>query len=300
MRRSDEQRDLLILRSDRARNLGGPASDGRHPTSPTSRGGQLMSRSGPLIAGEPVLLIDRKKRRYLIDLAEGGEFHSHSGVLPHDELIGKPEGETYRSSRGMVFIAIRPTITDYVLKMPRGAQVVYPKDIGPIIIQADIFPGARVLESGLGSGALSTGMLRAGADIVGYELRDDFEQHARDTVGRFLGSEALERYRTQVRDVYQGIEETELDRIVLDLPEPWQVVPHAEQALRRGGILLAYTPSIIQVSQLHEAIEESRFGMAETVEVLHRGWYVNGTAVRPDHRMVGHTGFLTHARLLAE
>ena len=193
-----------------------------------------MSRSGPLIAGEPVLLIDRKKRRYLIDLAEGGEFHSHSGVLPHDELIGKPEGETYRSSRGMVFIAIRPTITDYVLKMPRGAQVVYPKDIGPIIIQADIFPGARVLESGLGSGALSTGMLRAGADIVGYELRDDFEQHARDTVGRFLGSEALERYRTQVRDVYQGIEETELDRIVLDLPEPWQVVPHAEQALRRG------------------------------------------------------------------
>ena len=259
-----------------------------------------MSRSGPLIAGEPVLLIDRKKRRYLIDLAEGGEFHSHSGVLPHDELIGKPEGETYRSSRGMVFIAIRPTITDYVLKMPRGAQVVYPKDIGPIIIQADIFPGARVLESGLGSGALSTGMLRAGADIVGYELRDDFEQHARDTVGRVLGSEALERYRTQVRDVYQGIEETELDRIVLDLPEPWQVVPHAEQALRRGGILLAYTPSIIQVSQLHEALEESRFGMAETVEVLHRGWYVNGTAVRPDHRMVGHTGFLTHARLLAE
>lgn len=300
MRRSDEQRNLLLLRTDRARDLGGPASDGRHPTSPTSRGGQLMSRSGPLIAGEPVLLIDRKKRRYLIDLAEGGEFHSHSGVLPHDELIGKPEGETYRSSRGMVFIAIRPTITDYVLKMPRGAQVVYPKDIGPIIIQADIFPGARVLESGLGSGALSTGMLRAGADIVGYELRDDFEQHARDTVGRFLGSEALERYRTQVRDVYQGIEETELDRIVLDLPEPWQVVPHAEQALRRGGILLAYTPSIIQVSQLHEALEESRFGMAETVEVLHRGWYVNGTAVRPDHRMVGHTGFLTHARLLAE
>ena len=115
-----------------------------------------------------------------------------------------------------------------------------------------------------------------------------------------LGAEALERYRTQVRDVYAGIDETDLDRIVLDLPEPWQVVPHAETALRRGGIFLAYTPSIIQVSQLHEAFEDSRFGMVETLEVLHRGWYLNGTAVRPDHRMVGHTGFLTHARLLAE
>lgn len=259
-----------------------------------------MNRSGDLRAGEPVLLIDRKRRRYLIDLVEGGEFHSHSGVLPHDELIGNAEGETYRSSRGMVFIAIRPTITDYVLKMPRGAQVVYPKDIGPILIQADIFPGARVLESGLGSGALSTGMLRAGAQITGYELRDDFEATARENVGRFLGPEGLANYATQVRDVYEGIEERDLDRIVLDLPEPWQVVPHAEQALRRGGILLAYSPSIIQVSQLHEAFEESRFGMAETIEVLHRGWHVQGAAVRPDHRMVGHTGFLTNARLLAE
>jgi len=259
-----------------------------------------MNRSGNLQAGEPVLLIDRKRRRYLIDLVEGGEFHSHSGVLPHDELIGSPEGQTYRSSRGMVFIALRPTITDYVLKMPRGAQVVYPKDIGPILVQADIFPGARVLESGLGSGALSTGMLRAGAQITGYEIRDDFEATARENVERFLGTSALEAYQTHVRDVYQGIDETDLDRVVLDLPEPWQVVPHAQEALRLGGIFLAYTPSIIQVSQLHEAFEESRFGMAETMEVLHRGWHVQGTAVRPDHRMVAHTGFLTHARLLAE
>ncbi len=250
-----------------------------------------MNRSGPLHAGEPVLLIDRKRRRYLIDLVDGGEFHSHSGVLPHDEIIGQPEGETFRSTRGMVFIALRPTITDFVLKMPRGAQVVYPKDIGPILIMADIFPGARVLESGLGSGALSTGMLRAGAEITGYEIRDDFEAKARENVGRFLGTDALDRYRTEVDD---------LDRIVLDLPEPWQVIPHAEKALRRGGIMLAYTPSIIQVSLFHEAFEESRFGMAETTEVLHRGWYVNGAAVRPDHRMVAHTGFLTHARLLDE
>jgi tRNA (adenine57-N1/adenine58-N1)-methyltransferase len=259
-----------------------------------------VNRSGELCAGEPVLLIDRKRRRYLIDLEAGGEFHSHSGVLPHDELIGNPEGELYRSSRGMVFIALRPTITDYVLKMPRGAQVVYPKDIGAILIQADIFPGARVLESGLGSGALSTGILRAGAKITGYEIREDFEETARANVGRFLGQEGLSSYTTQVRDVYEGIDERDLDRVVLDLPEPWQVVPHAEKALRRGGIFLAYTPSIIQASQLHEAFEESRFGMAETMEVMHRGWHVQGVAVRPDHRMVAHTGFLTHARLLAE
>jgi tRNA (adenine57-N1/adenine58-N1)-methyltransferase len=259
-----------------------------------------MTRQGNLQAGEPVLLIDRKKRRYLIDLKAGGEFHSHSGVLAHDEMIGQPEGVTHRSTRGMVFIVVRPTITDYILKMPRGAQVVYPKDLGAILIQADIFPGAKVFESGLGSGALSTAMLRAGANITGYEIRDDFLEIARQTVRRFLGEPALDSYQTSLRDAYQGIEGEDFDRVVLDLPEPWQVVPHAEKALRRGGIFLAYTPSIIQVSQLHEAFEDSCFGMAETVEVLHRGWYVNGTAVRPDHRMVAHTGFLTHARLLAE
>lgn len=259
-----------------------------------------MSGNGPLRAGEPVLLIDRKLRRYLIDLVDGGEFHSHSGVLPHDDMIGSPEGTTYRSTKGMVFTALRPTITDFILKMPRGAQVIYPKDIGPILILADIFPGARVLESGLGSGALSTGMLRAGADIVGYEIREDFLEKARENVERFLGPEALDHYETHIRDVYEGIEETELDRIVLDLPEPWQVVPHAEKSLRPGGIFVAYTPSIIQVSQLHEVLEESKLGFAETVEVLNRGWHVQGAAVRPDHRMVAHTGFLTHARLLEE
>jgi len=252
-----------------------------------------------LAAGDTVLLIDRKKRKYLIDLAKGGEFHSHSGVLAHDTMIGSIEGTTFRSTKGMMFIAVRPTITDYILKMPRGAQVIYPKDIGPILILADIFAGARVLESGLGSGALSTGLLRAGAAIVGYEIREDFEERARANVERFLGSEALDSYQTSVRDVYEGIGESDLDRIVLDLPEPWQVVPHATVSLRAGGIFLAYTPSIIQVSQLTETLADSRFGMIETVEVLNRTWHVEGNAVRPDHRMVAHTGFLTHARLLA-
>jgi tRNA (adenine57-N1/adenine58-N1)-methyltransferase len=256
-----------------------------------------MSR-GPLQAGEPVLLIDRKRRRYLVDLAPGAEFHSHAGVLSHDSVIGAAEGDAHRSSRGAEFIAVRPTFADYVLKMPRGAQVIYPKDIGAILVQADIFPGARVLESGLGSGALSTALLRVGAEIIGYELREDFASRARDNVARFLGPEAIDRYTTEIRDCYDGIDSTDLDRVVLDLPEPWRVVDHAASALRRGGILLAYTPSIVQASQLHEAMADSPFGMAQTMEVMHRGWHIAGQAVRPDHRMVAHTGFLTHARRL--
>jgi tRNA (adenine57-N1/adenine58-N1)-methyltransferase len=176
--------------------------------------------------------------------------------------------------------------------------VIYPKDLGQILLLADIFPGARVLEAGVGSGALSMTMLRAGAEIVGYELRDDFAARARANVGSFLGPDAAGRFRVEGRDVYDGIDETDLDRVVLDLPEPWRVVKHAEGALRLGGIFLAYLPSIVQVAQLRDALADSAFGMASTVEVLLRGWHVDGQAVRPDHRMVGHTGFLTSARLL--
>ena len=256
-----------------------------------------MSR--PLRDGEQVLLIDTKKRRYLITLAEGKEFHSHSGIVAHDAVIGTEEGTAFRSSHGMYYTVIRPTLSDFIFKMPRGAQVIYPKDIGPILLLADIFPGARVLESGVGSGALSMAMLRAGAHIVGYELREDFAARARKNVTGFLGEEVLERYRVEIRDSYEGIDETGLDRVVLDLPEPWQVVKHAARALHPGGILLAYTPQITQAVQLRETLADSPFGMAETTEVLNRGWHIEGQSVRPDHRMVAHTGFLTHARLLA-
>jgi tRNA (adenine57-N1/adenine58-N1)-methyltransferase len=248
--------------------------------------------------GDRVLLIDVKKRRYLITLKEGGEFHSHAGFVPHDLIIGSSEGCTVRSTRNQGYLAVKPTLSDFVLKMPRGAQVIYPKDLGPILMLADIFPGARVLESGVGSGALSMAMLRAGADIVGYELREDFAERAKENVESFLGPEALSRYDVQLRDCYDGIDETDLDRVVLDLPEPWQVVKHAEKALHPGGILLAYTPSILQAMQLREAFEASAFDMPETMEVLNRTWHIEGQAVRPDHRMVAHTGFLTHARLL--
>ena len=247
---------------------------------------------------EQILLIDRKKRRYLVTLEDGGEFHTHSGFIPHADIIGAPEGVALRSTRGATFTAFRPTLSDFILKMPRGAQVIYPKDLGPILMLADIFPGARVLESGVGSGALSMTMLRAGAHVVGYELRADFAARARKNVEAFGGPALAEHYRIEERDCYEGIDETQLDRIVLDLPEPWQVVPHAEKALRPGGILVAYTPAITQAVQLRETLVDTGFELAETIEVLHRGWNIDGMSVRPDHRMVAHTGFLTHARLL--
>jgi tRNA (adenine57-N1/adenine58-N1)-methyltransferase catalytic subunit len=253
--------------------------------------------SGALAEGDLVQFLDNKGRRYQAVLADGKEFHSHSGFVAHSDIIGIAEGSTVRTTRGQSFVVLRPTLSDFILKMPRGAQVIYPKDIGPILMLADIGPGVRVLESGVGSGALSMGMLRAGADIVGYELREDFANRARSNVEQFLGAGAAARYRVELRDCYEGIDETDVDRVVLDLPEPWQVVPHASKALRPGGLLVAYTPSVMQVSQLREALARSPFFAEETVEVLQRGWYVEKQAVRPDHRMVAHTGFLTHARL---
>ena len=255
-----------------------------------------MSR--PLKAGERVVLVDAKRRRYLIILSDTGEFHSHAGVLAHSALIGSEEGVTLKSTGGGRYTAIRPTLAEFILKMPRGAQVIYPKDLGPILFLADIFPGARVLESGVGSGALSMTLLRAGADIVGYELREDFANKARSNVAAFLGDEAMERYRVEVRNAYDGIDETGLDRIVLDLPEPWNVVPHAAQALRSGGIIVAYLPTINQTARLRRSLAAHGFSLAETIEVMHRGWHIEGMSVRPDHRMVAHTGFLTTARLL--
>jgi len=188
----------------------------------------------PLVAGEQVMLIDGKDRRYLVRLEAGGEFHTHAGILPHDGIIGADEGTLLRANSGVTYRVIRPTLTDFVLKMKRGAQVIYPKDLGPLLLLADVFPGARVLESGVGSGALSMTLLRAGAEIVGYELREDFAARAQTNVRDFLGEEAFSRYRVEIRDCYEGIDETDLDRVVLDLPEPWQVVPHASEPAPPG------------------------------------------------------------------
>jgi tRNA (adenine57-N1/adenine58-N1)-methyltransferase len=250
--------------------------------------------------GDRVLLVDAKRRRHLITLSAGGQFHTHAGVLEHDALIGSPEGSTVRTTLGSRLVAVRPTLAEYVLEMPRGAQVIYPKDLGPILILADVFPGAKVLESGVGSGALTLALLRAVGStglVTGYEIRDDFARRAQANVEGFLGADVP--LTVEVRDIYEGIEVTDIDRVLLDLPEPWRVVKHAEQAMHPGGIMLAYLPTIGQVARLREELAGSAFGMIETLEVLQRTWHVDGQSVRPDHRMVAHTGFLTHARLLA-
>jgi tRNA (adenine57-N1/adenine58-N1)-methyltransferase len=205
------------------------------------------------------------------------------------------------TTRNARLVAVRPTLAEYVLEMPRGAQVIYPKDLGPILILADVFPGARILESGMGSGALTTALLRAigpTGRVTGYEIRDDFRDRAVANVHGFLGTDVP--LDAHVRDVYEGIDERDLDRVVLDLPEPWRVVKHAIEALRPGGILLAYLPTILQVGRLREELATAPFGMVESLEVLQRGWHVEGQSIRPDHRMVAHTGFLTVARLLIE
>jgi len=254
----------------------------------------------PFRSGERVLLVDAKARRYLVTLVEGAVFSTHAGALSHDALIGQEEGVLVRTTHGARLRAVRPTLSDYILKMPRGAQVVYPKDIGPILVLADIFPGARVLEAGVGSGALSMALLRAvgaGGSVLGYEIREDFAAKARRNVESFLGPG--QPYTVEIRDVYEGIDSPEpLDRVVLDLPEPWRVVKHAEAALRPGAILLSYVPTVGQMARFREELAVSAFGMAETLEVLQRSWHVEGQSVRPDHRMVAHTGFLTAARLL--
>jgi tRNA (adenine57-N1/adenine58-N1)-methyltransferase len=282
---------------------GGPTSCGPAPgeaiahNEGESAGGAAIR---PFLAGEKALLIDSKGRRHLVTLRPGGQFHTHAGVVAHDCLIGQDEAVTVRSSHGARYLAVRPTLAEVVLEMPRGAQVIYPKDLGPLLIMADIFPGAKVLEAGLGSGALSMALLRAGAHVTGYEVREDFAARAIANVTSFLGEEVLGRYDVEVRDLYEGITESGLDRVLLDLPEPWRAVDHAAAALRPGGIFIAYLPSVTQVMALREALPQAGFVLAETVEVLQRSWHIEGQSVRPDHRMVAHTGFLTAARSAGE
>jgi len=255
--------------------------------------------TGVFTAGEKALLLDTKKRRYLIDLVDDGEFHSHNGFVAHADVIGEREGVVVRSTKGSEYRVLRPTLEDFVVEMPRGAQVIYPKDLAPICMLADIGPGVRVFETGIGSGALSMTMLRYGADIVGYEIREDFANRARKNVESFLGPAALDRYDIHIADSYEGIDPAlgMFDRVVLDLPEPWNVVPNAEAVLQPGGLLVAYTPSITQAVQVREALK-GKWIDARTIEVLHRGWHIEGQAVRPDHRMVAHTAFLSVARFL--
>lgn len=249
--------------------------------------------------GEKALFIDSKKRRYLVTLNPEGEFHSHAGFVPHTNVIGTEPGKVVESTKGAKYTVLRPTLEDFVVEMPRGAQVIYPKDLAPMCMLGDIYPGVRVFETGIGSGALSMTMLRWGAHITGIELREDFLNRATSNVRSFLGEEALSRYNVGLGDSYEDVPEGEFDRVMLDLPEPWRVTATAEKILVPGGLLVAYTPSITQAVQVRESLGKA-WADQRTLEVLHRTWHIEGMAVRPDHRMVAHTAFLTVARFIGE
>jgi len=245
--------------------------------------------------GEPALFVDARQRRRLVVLEAGGQFHSHAGTIPHDDVIGSPPCSEHRSTQGARWMVARPTLEDFVLTMPRGAQVIYPKDLAAMCTLADVGPGMRVFETGVGSGALSIALLRLGAHVTGYEIREDFATRAGRNVRLFLGSGVEERYQVHLRDSYEPLGHGGFDRAMLDLPEPWQVVPHLADALVPGGVVCAYTPSITQAAAVRQSLSSGWFDV-RTLEVLHRGWHIEGLAVRPDHRMVAHTAFLTVAR----
>ena len=260
----------------------------------------MTGAARPFEPGEKILLIDQRDRTYLFTLQAKGTYHTHSGTLGHEALIGKPEGTRVETSKGMVFVAFRPRFADYVLKMPRGAQVVYPKDLGPIVTYADVFPGARVLEAGTGSGALTIALCRAVGDtgvVVSYELRDEHRERAQSNIEAFYGgTPTMLELRDGDLSLVAEIGER-YDRAVLDMPEPWGPLPALAAVLEPGGVVCAYLPTTIQVQQLVLALPVAGFQHVETFETLKRGWHVTERSVRPDHRMVGHTGFLTVARL---
>jgi tRNA (adenine57-N1/adenine58-N1)-methyltransferase catalytic subunit len=255
--------------------------------------------SGPFAPGERALLMDSRGRRFMIRLRPGETFHFHAGSVPHDEILGQPEGVEVRATGGGRLVCLRPTLADFVLKMPRGAQVVYPKDIGAILVHADVFPGARVLEAGTGSGALTLALARATGSagaVVSYEVREDHHRTAVTNVEAFFGSTPA-WVTLRLGDVTEAVTANErFDRVILDLPEPWSVLVQVAEALEPGGILCSYLPTTNQTHDVALALERMGFTQVDSFEVLLRHWHVADRSVRPDHRMVAHTGFITTAR----
>lgn len=257
---------------------------------------------GPLREGEAIMLLDRKDREYLARLEPGRPISIRGGRIAVADIIARDEGTAVRSSLNEPFLVFRPSLPQLIPNLPRSAQVIYPKDIGPILIWADLFPGARVVEAGVGAGALSMALLRAIGDegrLVSYEVREDFAELAQRNVARFFGP--APNWTVKIGDVTAALAETDIDRVVLDLPEPWAVIDAAWRALRPGGILLCYLPTVLQVKALVDGLrDDNRFACIETSESLMRFWHFKGMSARPQHRMVAHTGFITSARRLAD
>ena len=256
-------------------------------------------------SGQRVHLVDGKGRQYALTLKAGDQFQHSGDTIPHDAIIGRPDGAMVRfSGGGKTMVALSPTLAEYTLKMPRGAQVLYPKDVAMILTWADVYPGACVFEAGVGSAALTLGLLRAVGDrgkVVSYERREDFARTAVKNIERYCGSVA--NFHLFHRDAYEGVTwdldegPRFFDRVVLDLPEPWNVVPHVPAVLRSGGIYLSFVPTVPQVTQTVDALRRANvFGLIETFETLVRHWNVDGRSVRPDLRMIAHSGFITVAR----
>jgi tRNA (adenine57-N1/adenine58-N1)-methyltransferase len=274
-------------------------------TEPTGAAG----RRGPLRAGDRVQLTDPKGRLHTITLTPGGQFHTHRGLFHHDDLIGRPEGWVVRNTAGIDYLALRPLLADYVLSMPRGAAVVYPKDAGQVIAMGDVFPGARVVEAGVGSGALTMSLLRAVGDcgqVHSFERRAEFAQIARANVETFFGG-PHPAWQLIVADLVEGltgpdaaVEPGSIDRVVLDMLAPWECLDAVAQVLVPGGVLICYVATATQLSRVAEALRaDGRYTEPAAWESMVRGWHLEGLAVRPQHRMVGHTGFLVTSRRLA-
>jgi len=256
----------------------------------------------PIGEGETVVLIDRKEREYLIEVKKGTTFHTGDGMIAHDALIGMTEGSTVLSSIKRPFILLRPTLSQLIMNMPRQAQIIYPKDTGIILMWADIFPGAKVVEIGTGFGALTMALARFVGEnglLFSYENREDVTKRAMKNLERYMGKRGNVIIKN--KDAIKGIDEREVDRIITDIPQPWLLLDHIEQSLRPGGILLNFLPTIIQSREITEALRKRKtFGLIQTIETLLRPWNIEGLSVRPVHRITAHTGFITTSKKLSE
>jgi tRNA (adenine57-N1/adenine58-N1)-methyltransferase catalytic subunit len=278
----------------------------QHPAdavSPEPEGAPRQPVPGSFVAGDRVQLTDPKGRLHTVILEPGKQFHTHRGAIAHDDLIGAPEGSVVHSTANTGYLAFRPLLADFVLSMPRGAQVIYPKDAAQIVGFGDVGPGMRVLEAGAGSGALTCSLLRAVGEhgrVTSYERREDFADVARANVGAFFG-EVPATWSLRLGDLDQHPAEEVVDRVVLDMLEPWAVLPTVAAALRPGGVLVGYVATTTQLSTYVEALRaQGVWTEPHAWETLLRPWHAVGLAVRPEHRMVAHTAFLVTARRLAE